>query len=254
MGEPNSMMRSNFFSNVMHPEIYHGGVLRPPFFEGWYFKVVDAAGGHRFAFIPGIFKGRSDEDSHAFVQVLDGVTGQVAYHRYPVADFQAEPDMFDLRVGPNRFQLDHINLEIDTSEQVVRGSLHFDTPVSWPVRLLSPGVMGWFAWVPRMECYHGVLGFDHAVQGQIGVDGRELDFTGGRGYIEKDWGQAFPRAWVWMQTNHFELPRTCLTASVAVIPWMGGGVPGVHRWVLARRLPAPLCYLCQKPNSRTGCG
>ena len=51
--------------------------------------------------------------------------------------------------------------------------------------------MGWFAWVPRMECYHGVLGFDHAVQGHIAVDGNTLDFNDGRGYIEKDWGYAF---------------------------------------------------------------
>ena len=31
----------------------------------------------------------------------------------------------------------------------------------------------------------------------------------------------FPQAWVWMQTNHFEQPRISLTASVAIIPWMG---------------------------------
>ncbi len=53
-----------------------------------------------------------------------------------------------------------------------KGNSRFDSPISWPVRLASPGVMGWFAWVPRMECYHGVLGFDHAVQGTIDVDSK----------------------------------------------------------------------------------
>lgn len=215
-----------FVSKILRPELFHGDVLRPPLFEGWYFKVVDTTGQHRYAFIPGIFIGRSDEDSHAFVQVLDGVTGQAAYHRYPAAAFQAAPDEFEVCVGNNRFRLDHIELDIDTPLQTVRGDLHFDAPISWPVRLLSPGVMGWFAWMPRMECYHGVLGFDHAVQGSVEVDGEAHDFSGGRGYIEKDWGHAFPQAWVWMQTNHFQQPRTCLTASVAIIPWMGGSFAG----------------------------
>lgn len=52
------------------------------------------------------------------------------------------------------------------------------------------------------------------------IDGELIDFSGGRGYIEKDWGQSFPSAWIWLQTNHFDnAPGTCLTASIAMIPW-----------------------------------
>ena len=76
-----------------------------------------------------------------------------------------------------------------------------------------------------MECYHGVLSFDHAIHGALAVNGREHDFGRGRGYIEKDWGQAFPAAWVWFQTNHFSEPGVCLTASVAIIPWVGRAFP-----------------------------
>ncbi|MGL4648203.1 MAG: tocopherol cyclase family protein, partial [Caldilineaceae bacterium] len=72
----------------------------------------------------------------------------------------------------------------------------------------------------------GVLSFDHALTGQLIVDGSPVDFHGGRGYIEKDWGQAFPQAWIWMQSNHFGAPGTCLTASVARIPWMGSAFRG----------------------------
>ncbi|MEZ4893124.1 MAG: tocopherol cyclase family protein [Saprospiraceae bacterium] len=35
------------------------------------------------------------------------------------------------------------------------------------------------------------------------INGEELDFTGGKGYMEKDWGRSFPSAYFWMQTNHF---------------------------------------------------
>jgi tocopherol cyclase len=72
-----------------------------------------------------------------------------------------------------------------------------------------------------MECYHGVLSFDHAIHGKLTIDGQEIDFEGGRGYIEKDWGNSFPSAWVWFQSNHFERPGTCITSSVVVIPFGG---------------------------------
>jgi hypothetical protein len=86
--------------------------------------------------------------------------------------------------------------------------------------------MGWYAYVPFMECYHGVLSFDHALTGSLTIDEQSVDYGGGRGYIEKDWGQSFPKAWVWMQSNHFPTSATCVTASVAVIPWLGSAFNG----------------------------
>lgn len=211
---------------VWRPELYHGHGLTRDFFEGWYFKVVDATEGHTWAVIPGVFLGRLGQDSHAFVQTLNGLTGESHYHRYPLAEFGASRTAFDVRIGPNRFRLDGLVLDIARPEQALRGELHFHGVIPWPATRLSPGIMGWYALVPFMECYHGVLGFDHAVEGALEIDGRREDFTGGRGYIEKDWGRAFPRAWVWMQTNHFGRPGTCLTASVARIPWLGTAFPG----------------------------
>ena len=78
---------------------------------------------------------------------------------------------------------------------------------------------------------HGVLGFDHAIQGVLAIDDQAVDFSGGRGYIEKDWGQSFPEAWVWFQTNHFERAGVYLTASVANIPWMGNASWIYHRFL-----------------------
>jgi hypothetical protein len=77
-----------------------------------------------------------------------------------------------------------------------------------------------------MECYHGVLSLDHPIHGYLNIDGQRIDFSGGRGYIEKDWGQSFPAAWVWFQSNHFANPGTSITASVALIPWLGSAFRG----------------------------
>lgn len=214
--------------SIWRPALYHGRGKQPPFFEGWYFKLVDAGEQHRYAVIPGVFIGREPGASHAFVQTLDGATGRTAYHRYPFEAFQAARDEFDIRVGPNRFRADRIELDIDRPEGRMAGDLRFAGGAPWPVTLTSPGIMGPYTFAPFMECYHGVLSFDHSIAGSLSIDGAARDFTGGRGYIEKDWGQAFPKAWIWMQSNHFgeAAVGACLTASVAIIPWLRGAFPG----------------------------
>jgi hypothetical protein len=217
---------ANFLQRTLHPAWYHGHEKRPPFFEGWYYKLVDESEAHRYAVIPGIFLGGEGEPSHAFVQVLDGATGEATYHRYPVEDFWAAEDRFEVRIGPNRFTRDALRLEIDAGARRVSGGLRFEGLNPWPVTVTAPGVMGWYAWVPFMECYHGVLSFEHHIHGALRVDGREIDFGGGRGYMEKDWGRSFPRAWVWLQSHHFDAPGTCVTGSVAVIPWLGSAFDG----------------------------
>ncbi|HVU10134.1 MAG TPA: tocopherol cyclase family protein [Phototrophicaceae bacterium] len=214
----------NYFQTTLNPAGYHGG--KPPFFEGWYFKLVSADRSRRFAVIPGVFLSDDPAKAHAFVQVFDGVSGQATFHRYPLDQFEAQPGEFDVRIGANRFRLDWISLNIDDELRTVKGDLRFGTAIPWPVTLTEPGVMGWFGWLPIMECYHGVLSMDHTLTGALTVDGQPFDFTGGRGYIEKDWGRSFPGGWVWMQSNHFEQPGTSFTASIAITPLLGRWFPG----------------------------
>jgi tocopherol cyclase len=215
-----------WIANTLHPERYHGRGRKPPFFEGWYFKLIDPSEQHRYAIIPGIFLSDDPAQRHAFVQVLDGITGHATFHRYPIEEFWAAADAFDLRIGPNRFTLREIALQIDSPERTVHGVVRFGDLTPWPVTLAAPGVMGWYAWVPFMECNHGVLSLDHAIEGSLAVDGGAVNLSGGRGYIEKDWGSSFPSAWIWFQSNHFQRPGTSITASIAVIPWLGGAFRG----------------------------
>jgi hypothetical protein len=106
------------------------------------------------------------------------------------------------------------------------GTIAFGPLSPWPVRPLSPGVMGWYRFVPGMETYHGVLSMDHALTGALVVDGERIGFDGGRGYVEKDWGRSFPSSWVWAQSNSFGREGVSVSASVARIPWMTGAFVG----------------------------
>lgn len=211
---------------TLHPGWYHGSGKRPPFFEGWYYKLITADRARRYAVIPGIFLSDDPARHHAFIQVFDGMSGHATYHRYPPEAFYAASGAFDVRIGSSRFRINQIDLDIDDERRRVKGTLNFGEGRGWPVTVPSPGVMGWFGWVPIMECYHGVLRFDHMITGSLDVDGETLNFSGGRGYIEKDWGKSFPAGWVWMQSNHFRQHGLSFSASIAIVPSPLGWFPG----------------------------
>ena len=59
-----------YILNVMNPDCYHGAKRRPPFFEGWYYKLV-TPDLQSIAIIPGIYKANVSELSGAFIQILD---------------------------------------------------------------------------------------------------------------------------------------------------------------------------------------
>lgn len=218
---------------IWNPALYQGANRRHAYFEGWYFKQISADKSARLAIIPGISRGALGPDPHAFIQTFDGISGETHYHRFPVEAFSANLQRFEIQIGPNRFSPDGLDLDIDRPGFRMQGSLHFDGGQGWPVELFSPGIMGPYTFVPFMECNHGLLSFDHEISGTLTHGGRPLDFTGGRGYIEKDWGAAFPSAHIWLQTNHFRTPRVCLSASVATIPWLGASFKGyiVGLWI-----------------------
>ncbi len=210
--------------HVLTPAGYHGTGKTSKYFEGWYVKLVDAEQEARLALIPGVFLAQEPDGPHeAFVQILDGATGRSWYVPYSMAEFAARSDVFAVQVGPNRFSAGGVRLDLPE----LSGQVDFGPLDPWPVTPRSPGAMGWYAWMPFMECYHGVVSFGHSLHGELTFEGRTLNFDGGRGYIEKDWGQAFPSGYVWMHSNHFANPSVSLIASVAIIPWLRGSFQGL---------------------------
>ena len=206
---------------VFHPERYHGWGRRQKYFEGWYYKVVSANEQHAFAFIPGIAMDDKGKQ-HAFIQVLDGKAQSAEYMAFPTTAFKAATNQFRIQVAVNGFTLDSLELALDN----YAGTLHFSQTVPWPNRWYSPGIMGPYTFVPFMECYHGIVSMDHVLTGTLRIGERAIDFNGGRGYIEKDWGHSFPSAYFWMQSNHFSKPGISFKASVAKIPWLRSSFVG----------------------------
>ena len=77
--------------STLTPAMYHGFTKKPPFFEGWYYKLVSADETRKVAIIPGVILG---QDAHAFIQVLEGVSGHVTYHTFPMPAIPGRPKPF----------------------------------------------------------------------------------------------------------------------------------------------------------------
>lgn len=201
--------------SFFNPEEFQGWGKTKRYFEGWYFKVVNAAETKAFAFIPGI---AMDErgNKQAFVQVLDGKKKTATYHRFDFSSFRPIAKKFIVDIADNSFSENHIRLNLPD----LKGELNFSGNIRWPKPFYSPGIMGPYAFAPFMECYHGIVSMDHSINGGLIIDNSTIDFSNGRGYIEKDWGRSFPSAYFWLQTNHFSEPGISIKASVAKIPWI----------------------------------
>ena len=202
---------------IWHPEWYHNP-KKGPYFEGWYYKNVDKPGKHSFIVIPGVFIEKDIKKSYAFIQIFRK-DKTPHFIQYPIEEFSITYYPFSVNISGNHFTLDSLSLTITTDTLTINGNLRFHNCTPWPITLLSPGAMGWYAFVPTMECNHAVLSMDHTISGTISYNGELMDFTGGRGYMEKDWGKSFPKAYIWFQANHFSIAGASIFGSIATIPW-----------------------------------
>jgi hypothetical protein len=213
-------------ANLYRPGAFQGTGKKKDYFEGWYFKSVDREEKNAFAVIAGISICRDASKSHAFIMFFDARGNKMIYFKYPASEFQAHKNKFEINIGRSFFSSENMRLDLDDGTNKITADLRFEGIRPWPVSVLSPGVMGWYRFVPLMECYHANISLDHKIKGVITQNGRVTDLTGGKGYIEKDWGKSMPQSWIWMQTNHFEKDGVSLFGSIAKIPWLGNYFTG----------------------------
>lgn len=209
---------------LLHPSVFQGKGKTHSYFEGWYFKM--AIEGEVIALIPGVALGAKTEENHSFIQVISSRAGKSWYVRFPYEAFKADEKKLDITIGANHFTLDGISVDLAWEELSLKAEIHHLGTTAYPVSLAKPGIMGWYAFVPFMECFHAVVSTHHALEGDVLLNGRGTTYSGGVGYIEKDWGSSFPSAWIWMQSNLFPSDGVCCMLSVANIPFLGNTFTG----------------------------
>ena len=210
---------------MKNPAYFKGVRKRKHYFEGWYFKCISADRKHAVALIPGMAVNPQGQ-KHAFIQVIQAVSGQTAYHRFAYEDFSAAADRLDIRIAGNTFSSDGLAVQIDRPEGTVEGRLAFSDLHTFPVTRYNPGIMGPFSFIPFMECYHAIIHLYHRLDGSLTINGETLCFDGGVGYIEKDYGRSFPKTYFWLQASHFDGGNASFVFSRARIPFLGREFPG----------------------------
>ncbi|MFO7636938.1 MAG: tocopherol cyclase family protein [Clostridia bacterium] len=212
------------FEKIKNPMLFQGSLKKKDYFEGWYFKNVSTDAKNVISLIPGIslFK----EDKHCFIQYIwvsidasGKKTTKTGYQRYPLEDFQVNKNPFLIQIGNNYFSKSHIEIDMDDSHTQLKGSLHMTELTPLQRNIFMPNIMGYFAYVPGMECYHGIPSMTHRLSGSLVADGKEIPFDDGKGYLEKDWGTSFPKGYVWIQCNNFQNDTLSLFCSAANIPF-----------------------------------
>lgn len=207
----------------LHPDIFQGKNKSKRYFEGWYFKILDEKAERAYAIIPGISIGHCN--THAFIQILDS-DNNTNYFEFDIGDFQYSDKKFEIMIGENYFSKSRIRLNLVDQDFSLRGDLYFCNIMEYPRTIFRPGVMGPFLLIPGMECYHDIVNIQHEITGHLKISGKTVDFTGGIGYIEKDWGRSMPQTWIWFQSNHFHPDDISLSLCVANIPCMLGSFIG----------------------------
>jgi hypothetical protein len=214
-----------YFKKLIHPEYYQGNKKMKNYFEGWYYKLVSQDENYTLALIPGISK--SEKDPHAFIQLFvserkgQHVKLSTYYFRYALEDFSYSHRTFHVQIGKNYFSKDKLQISLKNDQVNLFGTLMISHTTPIKRTLFMPNIMGFFGYFNFMECYHGVISMNHQFDGFLNYNQQILSFDHAKGYIEKDWGKSFPRAYVWIQSNHFDDPNTSLMFSYADIPFLG---------------------------------
>jgi hypothetical protein len=215
---------------MRNPAYFQGARKRKSYFEGWYFKCISADRRHAIALIPGLAidpQGRR----HSFIQIINAASGKTWYHEYPADAFAAASHTLQVQVGPSTFDRTGLDLGIDTPAGRASGQLRFDQVRPFPVSTWRPSIMGPFQFLPFMECYHAIIHLSHQLRGTLTIDGEVLDFNGGAGYIEKDYGRSFPSSYLWLQASHFKSGDASFVFSRARIPFLGREFPGFFAYL-----------------------
>jgi tocopherol cyclase len=207
---------------LYRPHVFQGDLTKKNYFEGWYFKLVDATLNLSLCLIPGV---SLDGTPHGFIQFADTLTGKSGYVRYDLKDIVFSKAHLDLKLSQQHFSDRQLDI-YPTKEMPYRIQLTIEDPETYPVKWYHPGIMGPFRFFPFMECYHGVHVVGSRAIGTVEIEGVKHTLKDARLYIEKDWGTSFPREWVWIEASQFNRDDVRLMLSIANIPWLGRSFNG----------------------------
>jgi tocopherol cyclase len=191
---------------------FHKAKKNKSYFEAWYFKHQCRQG--MVAVIPG-FRQDENGDQSAFIQVITDQESHLI--SYPAFMFQADRERMTIQIANNIFTPKGIAVHVHQGDFSLSGTLRyreFLSPKKESTSSLHRNA--------RMPYHHQAISMFHRLSGVLEIRGQAINFQGGIGYVEQDWGTALPESYVWTQCSGFAQEDSCVIASVEEAPYWGG--------------------------------
>ncbi|MBS1959107.1 MAG: hypothetical protein JST80_06540 [Bdellovibrionales bacterium] len=191
---------------------------RGPWYEWWYYKVVDPVTTHAFYWVYGVVNPWDQKGTlkgtRASVAIGDFSRKINLFKNYPIADFDARRDQTLVRIGDNIATQDSLKGQIETSEGLAEWDVRIEK--SWGFNAMS-----WAMAVPKiLNIYWYPAQASAKMSGFLRINGREVRFENAAAYQDRNWGSSFPKWWAWIVANEFENSPGTVLAS-------GGGRPKI---------------------------
>ena len=186
--------------NRANYEKQNGKIDRDPWYEWWYYKVVDPRSHRAFYFVYGVVNPWDTEGknpaSRTYVGMGDFSSNQICEEVRPVQDFKAEYEATDIQVGPHFATDGRIQGKINCPD---------GSAVAWNLRVdpeWNFNAMGWGMFIRDLSNIFWYPAQASAwMSGWIETHGQRIHINEAPAYQDRNWGSSFPKWWVWLVAN-----------------------------------------------------
>ncbi len=195
----------------------NGKIDRRPWYEWWYYKVVQPETRRAFFFVYGVVNPwdltGEKTASRAHLSFGDFESRSIIEENRPAADFQASYDEPYVRIGENSATAGRIVGRVGGADGA-QAAWNLALETEW-----SFNAMGWGMGMPGLlDIFWYPAQASARMSGWIEENGERFELQDAPAYQDRNWGRAFPKWWAWIVSNRFEnSPGTALVA--------GGGKP-----------------------------
>jgi len=190
-------------------------------FEGWYFR--EQSRDLTIAFIPALHYDEEGRMTGSLQVVFPEKSWFIAYD-HPVN--MNLPDSLFVVLGKNVFTEACIHLDIDEPGLSIKGDIYFDHEPGAKFHVMGPlgvpGVAGLLKTAGMLPCGHKIWAMEQELSGGLLINGEEVTFDGGKGYMEEDHGTTFPKNYFWTQCNWFGEKPLRISCAGVELPFAGG--------------------------------
>ena len=183
-------------------------------FEGWYYRVSEPDHDESWVVITAYWRDQSG-DTRAFIELIQGSTGATykrVFEGLRLEDFQRQEGRFELQLEDVFFSQDQVSGRfMDESGATVELEMYLEECAMWgaPEDERNRWTMGWVTELPGPPLKWHVHHLKGKASGRVRVKKDETwlidsSFDQAPVHQEKNWGSAFPKRWIWMQSNLFE--------------------------------------------------